>query len=106
MFENYEIDYVSKPVNHDNQFILHMLYPKRLRHCFKQHLSHLGCNVDFDNRITHFSLRLFLDCSYFSSIFQPSCSYKVCSYKKKRVLTKYVLMTGQSFLPWVQNLMY
>ena len=33
----------------------------------------------------NFSLRLFLDCSYFSSIFQPSCSYKVCSYKKKRV---------------------
>ena len=32
---------------------------------------------------TNFSLRLFLDCSYFSRIFQPSCSYKVCSYKKK-----------------------
>ena len=51
---------------------------------------------------TNFSLRLFLDCSYFSSIFLPSCYYKVCSYKKKkRVLKdKIVIMkcciTGES----------
>ena len=36
---------------------------------------------------TNFSLRLFLDCSYFSSIFQPSCSYKVCSYNEKKTCT-------------------
>ena len=28
---------------------------------------------------------LFLFCSYFFAIAQPRCSYKVCSYKKKRV---------------------
>ena len=29
---------------------------------------------------TNFSMRLFLDCSYFYSIFQPSCSYKKIVY--------------------------
>ena len=38
----------------DNKFIYTCyIHPKPLRHCFKfkQHLSHFGCNVDFDNRI-------------------------------------------------------
>ena len=51
---------------------------------------------------TNFSLmRLFLDCSYFSSIFQPSCSYKVCSYNnKKRVLPRLRYCFFQGFSLW------
>ena len=67
-------------------------FDKRSLLCWEKALGDVSCNV-FAKCIymrhipsvhifsTNFSLRMFLVC-YFSSIFQPSCSYKVCSYKK------------------------
>ena len=36
--------------------------------------------------LINFSLSLFLHCSYFLAISEPTCSYKVCSYKKECML--------------------
>ena len=71
-------------------------FDKRSLLCWEKALGDVSCNV-FAKFIymrhipsvhifsTNFSLRMFLVC-YFSSIFQPSCSYKVCSYKKTCML--------------------